>query len=481
MKNSKKEILKGLGWSSLENIFNSGITFVAGLVLSIILSPEEFGVIGIVLILVAIGNTIIDSGFSNALIRATTINQVGLNTVFFFNLITGVTLIGCVYLLASPLSDFLEINELTELLRLMSIIFLLDALILIPRTILIRDLRFKDLSLCSSSGSFFGGLIGIILALKGFGVWSLVSQQITKRIVTTGIIFIVVRWKPTFNISIEQFRYYYKFGSKLLLSSLIDTIYKNVYQFVIGKFYSPLQLGLYNRADQFKSIFSNNLSAIIQRVSYPTLSKVKDNDLLLYQNLKDFNLFSALTSTFLMILLSTIAKSIILIILGLEWAQSIDYLRIICVAGIFHPLHLLNLNLLMVKNRSDLFLKVEIIKKSYAIIPIAVGILYGIKPMLYLFVASSIISLYVNSYFTGKIIGYNFKNQIEDIYIFFLISGTIGLGVMQIENYLSNNLLILILQLLSYVGIHILIFELINQKEYHRLKRFILSLVIKHK
>lgn len=420
----KKQAVRGVGWSFADSMLGQGITFIVGLVLARLLSPDEYGLIGIITIFITVFNSIVDSGFSNALIRKNDATDKDYNTMFLVNLGISVVLFGLMFLCAPFIAQFFARPELTALCRVMGIVVVINALSIVQNTVLTKRLDFKTKTKASFISSIISGVVGIVMAYSGYGVWALVGQQISRQLLNTICLWVFNRWFPNFTFSIESFREMWKFGWKLLVSAMIDTTWKEIYQVVIGKCYSPATLGLYTRASQFASICSSNLTTIIQRVSYPALSKMQDDRARLKNGYKRVIKITMLVTFTLMLGLGGCAKSLILVLIGEQWLPCVPMLQIVCFSMMFYPLHALNLNMLQVQGRSDLFLKLEIIKKCIAVIPLLLGVFIGIYWMLMGSVITGIFALYLNAYYSGPYLKYNIWEQAMDILPSLLMSLT---------------------------------------------------------
>ena len=376
----KHKAIHGVGWSFIDNIASSGITFLVGLVLARLLTPKEYGIMAMIAVFIAVSNSIIDSGFSNALIRKTRIERVDYNTVFYFNLTVSILIYTLLYLAAPAISVFFKESVLVEIIRILGLVLIINAFSVIPRTQFVRDVNFKTQTKVSLISSISSGVFGIGMALGGMGVWSLVGQQLSRQFLNTLFLWIYSKWYPVWEFSRKSFKELFEFGSKLLLSGLLDTIYKNIYYIIIGRFYTSAQLGQYTRADQFNMIFSSNLTSV---VSYPVLSSIQEEPERLREAYQKVIKITMLITFACMLGLAAVAKPLILILIGEKWLPAVYFLQIICFSGMLYPLHAINLNILQVKGRSDLFLKLEIIKKIIAVGPIVVGVVYGIEYMLW--------------------------------------------------------------------------------------------------
>lgn len=411
----KHKTVKGVSWSFIDSISSQGITFLVGLVLARLLTPEDYSLLGIIVIFIAVFNCIVDSGFSNALIRKTDATDKDYNTVFVSNLVISVVLCAALYLSASAIAEFFNRPQLIDLLKVMSFIIIINAFAIIQRTILMKRIDFKTQTKVSIISSVSSGIVGIGMAITGFGVWSLVGQQISRQGLNTLFLWIYAKWYPKLQFSVESFKELFGFGWKLLVSSLIATIWNEIYKVVIGKCYAPATLGQYTRADQFASIFSSNMTTVVQRVSYPVLSTIQDDKVRLKSAYKRIIKVAMLPTFVLMLGMAGCAKSMIQVMVGDQWLPAVPFLQIVCFQMMLYPLHSLNLNMLQVEGRSDLFLKLEIIKKIIAVCPILLGIFVGIYWMLMGSVFTGCISYYLNAYYSGPSLGYSIKEQIIDI------------------------------------------------------------------
>ena len=471
----KNRAVHGAKWSFIDNISNSGVTFLVGLILARLLTPAEYGIMAMIAIFIAVSNSIVDSGFSNALIRKVRIDRVDYNTVFVFNLIVSIVLYILLYTSAPAISLFFKEPVLTNVLRVIGLILIVNALGIIPRTILVRGIDFKTQTKVSIISSVSSGLVGVGMAIMGFGVWSLVWQQLSRQILNSLFLWIFCKWIPQWEFSIKSFKEMFGFGYKLLLSGLLDTLYKNIYYVIIGRCYSPAQLGQYSRAEQFNMIFSSNLTSIVQRVSYPVLSSIQEEPERLREAYRQIIKTTMLVTFACMLGLAAVAKPLIIILIGEKWLPAVSFLQIICFSGMLYPLHAINLNILQVKGRSDLFLKLEIIKKTIAVFPILIGIFYGIEYMLWGSVLTSFIAYFLNSYYSADLIRYSTIEQIRDVLPVFTVSFTIA-AVMWLFSLLDISVYIqLPTQIKVGLTMAFAVYERLRLPEYLEVKRLGLS------
>lgn len=480
----KNKTVKGASWSFIDSISSQGVTFLVSLVLARLLTPDEYGLIGIISIFIAVFNSIVDSGFSNALIRKNDARDIDYNTVFLTNLIISILLFFVLFLSAPAISHFFNQPQLIPLLRVMGAIVIINAFAIIQRTILVKKVDFKTQTKVSLISSITSGVIGIGMAVRGCGVWSLVGQHISRQFLNSAFLWIFSKWYPKLQFSFKSFKELFSFGWKLLVSGLIDTVWREIYQVVIGKCYSPATLGQYTRAQQFANICSSNLNSVVQRVSYPVLSSVQDDKERLKGGYKRIIKVTMLVTFTLMLGMSAVAKPMILTMVGEQWLPCVPFLQIICFQMMLYPLHSLNLNMLQVQGRSDLFLKLEIIKKIIGIVPLLLGIFVNIYWMLGGSVVTGFIAYYLNAYYSGPLLNYSIKEQVKDILPSFGVAVAMAVPVFVLGFIHINPFLLLLLQIVVGAAITIAICEATRLPEYLEIKGIampIINKVIKRK
>lgn len=437
----KNKTISGLFWSFVDVLVNHGLQFVIQLILLRLLLPEHFGIIGMILIVLAISNSIIDSGFSQALIRDQQTSQADYSTVFYFNLCIAVTIYGLLFIASPFISTFYREPQLVLILRTLSLVLIANALGLVQRVMLVKNVNFKVLAQINAIAFTTSGVITIVLALNGFGVWSLVFNTLAMQIIQTLLLWLFNRWLPSPVFNIESFKKYLKFGYKLLLSGLLNTFYNNLFFVLIGRMHTTAQLGFYTNAVKLSDTASELLSTTVQRVSYPVLSKIQDDEALLKSGFRKIVKLAAFINFPVMVGLAVIANPLFNLVLGEKWLPSVPYFQLLCLAGMLYPLHALNLNILQVKGRSDLFLFIEIVKCVVLTILIALSLLFklGILGLVWAAVINSYISLYINTYFSAREIAYSAKSQLKDISPMFVISIGMGIGVYFIGKVVPDN------------------------------------------
>lgn len=431
----KHKTLKGTVWSSLERFSVQGVGFVVMIIMARILTPDDYGLVAMLTIFIAISQSLVDSGFSQALIRKQDRSETDNSTVFFFNIGVGLALYIILFLCAPLIARFYNEPILSPITRVISLSVLINSFVVVQRAILTSRIDFKTQAKASLSAAVISGIAGISMAYTGFGVWSIVWYQLSNLTVNVVLLWILSKWRPRLLYSWKSFRELFGFGSKLAASGILDTLYKNIYLIVIGKIFSAADLGYYTRASQFSQFPSSNLSGIIQRVTYPVLCTIQDDDDRLRNVYRRFLRLSAFIVFPLMIGLAAVAKPLILLLLKEQWSFCIILLQIICFSMMWFPIHAINLNLLQVKGRSDLFLKLEVIKKCIGVAILCITVPMGLVAMCTGGIFSSIICLIVNTHYTGKLIQVGFLTQMRDLLptlTYSLATGIIVFGIVNI-------------------------------------------------
>ena len=466
----REKTITGVGWSAADAFLGQGVSFIVGIILARLLSPEEYGLIGIVTIFTTIMLGVVDSGFSNALIRKNNVTNDDYNTLFTLNLVFSVALFALLFACAPWIAHFFERPQLVELLRVMGLLLILQALSIVQNTILSRKIDFKTKTKASVISAILSGIIGISMAYMGFGVWSLVAQQLSRQLIYTVCLWFYNRWWPRIRISIESCKYMWGFGWKILVSGLLNNIWNEIYQVIVGKCYSPATLGQYTRAQQYASIFSSNLTVIVQRVSYPVLSQVQDNRermVSAYRRIIKTTMFVTAT---IMIFMGAVSEPLIYCLIGPQWHQAATFLPLICVSLSLYPLHAINLNMLEVQGRTDIFLYLEIIKKIIAVGPICLGIFIGIYWMLVGTIITGIIAFFLNSFYTGKSLGYSSWMQLKDVLPSYGIAMTVAIAVYFLKYLPLSNWVLLPIQIIVGAIVFIVICKITDMEEYMEVK-----------
>ncbi|MEE0962064.1 MAG: lipopolysaccharide biosynthesis protein [Bacteroidales bacterium] len=474
----RNKTIKGTFWSAADAFLGQGITFVVGIVLARLLSPEEYGMIGICLIFTTILNGIVDSGFSNAIIRKKEATNDDYNTMFITNMVVSIVLYALLYFLAPLISSFFQM-ELTSIVRVIGLVLIINGLSLTQQTNLTKKIDFKTKTKASIVSAILSGAIGIGMAYAGFGVWALVAQLLSKQTVYTIALWILNRWMPNFHFSVESFKYMWGFGWKLLVSGLLDRLWAQMYQVVVGKFYSPATLGQYTRGREYANIFSANITSIVQRVTYPVLAEVQDEKERMVSAYRKVIKVTMFVTCVCMISLGAVAEPLIYCLIGEKWHQAATFLPLICISMSLYPLHAINLNMLQVQGRSDIFLYLEIVKKIIAIGPLCIGIFFDIYWMLIGSIVTGFICFFLNSYYTGKKLGYSSWKQLKDIVPSYGVALVIALAVYFLKYLPLSHWIVLPMQIAVGILVFFAVCEAIKLSEYIEIKNIAILAVNK--
>ena len=444
----KDKAVRGVGWSAIDGIAQYIVTFLIGILLARLLSPDDFGLIGLTAIFVALSNTFINGGVIQALIRKKEVTDHDYNTAFLVNIGMSVFLYFLLFVCAPFISKFFHIGELTLVIRVSSLKFIIGSLSLVQNVQLVKRIDFKTKAKISLASAVIGGSIGIALAFRGFGVWALVIQELATISIRTISLWSVLKWVPNFQFYLESFKELFGYGSKIMISELLDTLWREMSNAVIGRFYNPSTLGQYARSRQFSSILSNNLTLVVQRVTLPILADIQDERERLANAYRKIVKCSMFVSAIGMFLMGAMSEPLLYCLIGPKWHEAAVYLPLICISGSTYPLQAINLNILKVQGRSDLILNLEVIKKLVAIIPLIIGALVGIMPMLYTYLLTCVISFFLNSHYSGKLLGYSSIQQLRDISPSYVIAIVVATSVFFLKYIPASPWVILPLQIM---------------------------------
>lgn len=472
----KQQTISGITWSIVDNAYTQIITFVVGIILARLLEPKEFGLIGMIMIFIAIAQSFVDSGFSQALIRKKDCTEKDYNTVFYFNILVSVMFYLILFFSAGIISAFFNQSELINIIKVMGLSVILNGFGIVQGAQLTKEIDIKTQTKISAIANTASGILAIYLAYIGFGVWSLVWRAMTINLFRITLLWMWHKWRPQLMFSFQSFKELFGFGSKLLASGLLNTIFENLYYLVIGKYFSAQQLGYYTRALTFANLPSANINGVIQRVSYPVLAKIQDNPNAVKSGFKKLIKNTMFITFILMLIMAAIAKPLILTLIGQKWLQSVIYLQLLCFSLMLYPLHSLNLNVLNVKGRSDLFLKLEVIKKILVVPVIVIGIIWGIIPMILGMIIHSFVCYFLNSRYAGLLINYSVTEQIKDITPGFILAGIVAILIF-IPSLFINTLPIIMLsgQLLLAAILVFTISEMTKLEPYLEIKEIVLE------
>jgi teichuronic acid exporter len=474
-KSLKQIAVHGIFWSSIDQFAAQGVGFVIGIILARILAPSDYGLIGMLAIFMAIAQSFIESGFSSALVQKADRTEADFSTVFYFNLGIGFLFYILLFIASPWIADFYSVPLLEPITKVFALNFVISAFSLVHRTKLLIKVDFKTQTKISVISVVISGSIGITLAYKGFGVWALVFQGLVAAVCQTTLFWFFTKWKPLFVFSKKSFNRLFRYGSKLLASGLLNTIYNNIYTMVIGKVFSASDLGYYSRAQQLQSLPAATITGILQRVTFPIFCSIQDDDARLISAYRKLIRLASFIIFPLMFLLVSIAKPLVILLVTEKWLPAVDLFQILCFAGMWFPIHAINLNILQAKGRSDLFLRLEVLKKVMGTIVLVITIPLGLKIMVLGQAFSSFASLFLNTYYTGKYFNYGIVKQLKDIFIFlFLAISLCGITLVVIQSFYANWVQLIVGTLL-YTGTYFIISKLFRFDELNE----ILSLFFK--
>lgn len=474
----KNQARSGMVWTFAQQFGNQIVGFGVSLVLARILMPEEFGLIGMIAIFISVGQTLVQSGLTQSLIRAPQLENADYSTVFYYNLLSGFVIYFLIYLAAPLIADFYDQPILTSLTRLYCIVFIINGFSAVQQARFTRNLNFKIQTIIALPATLIGGAVGIAMAYLDYGVWSLVWSQLIISFVGALLFWYYSSWRPELTFSRKLFKKHFGYGFKLAASGLLDTLFNNAYLIIIGKFFAPAQVGFYTRAETMKQLPVKNLSSALDKVTFPLFSKIQNDDI----RLKD--IYSRLMKIVLiiiaptMVLLAVIAEPLFRFLFTEKWLPAVPYFQILSVVGILYPINAYNLNILKVKGRSDLFLKLEIIKKIIITLVIIATIPFGIYALLWGQVVIALAGLFINAHYTGKFIKYTAIDQIKDLIPILLIAGFAGLCCFIIDNYIMQNfmdIIRIITGLFSFCIIYLPLGYIFEKNVFLQLKNLVLN------
>lgn len=429
---NNKSVLSNFIWRFLERCGAQGVTLIVSIVLARLLDPNVYGTIALVTIFTTIMQIFVDSGMGNALIQKKDADDLDFSSVFYFNIVMCSVLYLIMFFLAPFIAKFYKIPELTAVVRVLSLILVISGVKNVQQAYVSRHLMFKRFFFATLGGTIGAAVIGIIMAYFGFGVWALVAQMLFNTTIDTLILWITVKWRPKKMFSMQRLKSLFSYGWKLLISALLDTVYNNIRQLIIGKVYTKSDLAYYNNGKKYPEYLVSNINTAIDSVLLPTMSNEQNHP----ERVKSMTRRAIKTATFiimpLMVGFAVCSRQLVSLILTDKWLPSVPFMQIFCISFAFYPIHTANLNAIKAMGRSDLFLKLEIIKKSIGVVTIIIAIKFGVMAMAYSMLITSFISQVVNSFPNKKLLNYSYLEQLKDMLpqiILSLVMGTIVYAV----------------------------------------------------
>lgn len=472
----KKKAATSLVWTFAQQFGNQIIGFVVSLVLARILLPEEFGLIGMIAVVVSVGGALLEGGTTNSLIRDTHCNHTDYSTIFFFQIGSSIIIYGFIYFLAPLVSLFYDEPLLTSILRVYSISLIINAFSSVQFARLTKVMNFKTQTIIAIPSAIVGGISGVWMAKNGYGVWSLVWSNLILSLANTVQIWSYSKWVPVFKFDAKKLAKHLNFGYKLILSDLLNRVFNNIFLIAIGKNFSAAQVGFYTRAETMNQLPVRNISKALGKVTFPLFVKIQGDDKrlrIIYRKLMKMVVFVVAP---LLIFLAFLAEPIFRFLFTEKWLPAVPYFQVLCITGIMFPLHSYNLDILNVKGRSDLFLKLEIIKKVLILIILLFTLPFGIMAILYGQVFISLMAFFVNAHYSGKYIGYTGIQQLKDVSPIILLAVISGVLISLEDRFFLVNLMDLYRIVIGGVSgtlFYLLSAKLLKLKSYYELMNLI--------
>lgn len=463
---TKKKVLGSLFWRFSERTAAQGVSFVVSVILARLLTPEDYGLIGLITVFISIATVFVSSGFGNALIQKENATQTDFSSVFYFSIFMGMVMYIILFICAPFIASFYNDPLLTPVVRVLSLSLVIAGVNSVQQAYVSKTMQFKRFFFSTIIGTLVSAVIGIFMAYKGYGVWALVIQNLSNQIMDTCILWFTVKWRPTLEFSFTEMKKMFSYGWKLLFSSLLDTVYNNLYSLVIGKFYSAKDLGHYNRGRNIPNMVITNINGSIQSVMFPAFSNCQGDKV----RLKAMVRRSIMTSTYIimpaMIGLAAVAKPLTILLLTEKWLPSVPFMQFSCFILAFWPIHTTNLQAINAVGRSDIFLKLEIIKKVLGFSIMVISIPMGLYAMMIGNCFSAVISSFLNASPNRKLLNYGYREQIRDILPALLLSVFMGMIVLLWSMTDMSSILILVCQVVTGAVIYFFGSKLLKLESY---------------
>lgn len=446
IKENNTNIISSFIWRFLERCGAQGVTLIVSIVLARLLDPKVYGTVALVTIFTTIMQIFVDSGMGSSLIQKKDADDLDFSSVFYFNVCMCSVLYMIMFFAAPFIASLYKMPELTSVIRVLSLILVISGVKNVQQAYVSRHLMFKKFFFATLGGTIGAAIVGILMAYLGYGVWALVAQMLFNAIVDTIILWITVKWRPKKMFSFSRLKGLFSFGWKLLVSALLDTIYNNLRQLIIGKVYTKQDLAYYNNGKKYPEYLVSNINTAIDSVLLPTMSNEQDHP----ERVKSMTRRAIKTATFiimpLMVGFAVCAKPIVSLILTDKWLPAVPYMQIFCVSFAFYPIHTANLNAMKAMGRSDLFLILEIIKKAIGLVTIVIALKFGVMAMAYSMLITSFISQVVNAWPNKKLLGYSYLEQVKDMLPQIGLSVLMGAIVYSVVIFNLSSLLTFLIQ-----------------------------------
>ncbi len=476
---NNKRIYSSLALKYFERMLYQGITFVVQIILARILIPSDYGVLSIITVFVALSQVFVQSGFSTALVQNKDVTKEDYSSVLWVSILIAIVLYVILFFSAPWIAVFYEMPELSTVLRILALILIPGAYNSIQNAIISREMSFKQLVYCTTGAVIISGTIGIIMAYRGFGVWSLVVQQLSNSVIICVLLSFTAKWKIRFTINFKRIKILFAFGWKLLCANMIDRLYQEFQSLVIGKRYSSADLGYFNRGKQFPQLIVDNINGSIQTVMLPVFSREQDDPIRLKSMMRRAIVTSSYIVFPMVIGLFVVAEPLVRILLTDKWISCVPYLRVFCIVYAFYPIHTANLQAMNAQGKSDYYLKLEIIKKTIGMIALFITLVFFNTPLAISFGVAfvSIIACFLNAYPNRKLLNYSYFEQMKDIAPALLLSLIMGLTIYPLEFVISSIWLLLFAQVFCGCCIYIVLSEILKLECYIYIKTQLASVI----
>lgn len=463
---SKKTVVSGLFWRLLERIGAQGVHFIVSIVLARMLEPELFGIITLINVYIAILDVFVDSGLGNALIQKKDADDLDFSSVFFFNIVVCCLLYLIMFSAAPLISRFYRMPEITAPIRVISLILIISGVKNVQQAYVSRTMQFKRFFYATLGGTVGAAVLGIWMAYAGFGLWALIAQSLFNMTVDTIILWLTVEWRPKWMFSFERLKFLLSYGGKLLASSLLDTAYNKTRELIIGRMYTPASLAFYEKGGNFPAVISNNINTSINSVLFPAMSSAQDDR----EAVKRMTRRSIRVCSYIMwpmmMGLSACAEPLVKLILTEKWLPCVPYLRIFCIIYAFYPVHTANLNAIKALGRSDIFLKLEILKKAVGLLLLLISMHFGVMMIAYSLLLSTAASVIINTWPNRTILNYTYGQQMKDIFPSIALSALMFTVAWSVQFFGQGIVVTLVLQIITGFVVYIAGSKMFSIKSY---------------
>lgn len=463
----KFQVFSGLLWKFAERIGAQAITFVLSIILARLLSPSDYGAIAVLLVFITIADVFVNAGFGSALIQKKDADDLDFSSVFYFSFIFSVFVYFVVFLAAPFIANFYNMPILQPALQVLALRIPAAAINSVQQAYVSRNMQFKKFFYSTLSGTAASALVGIFMAYNDYGIWSLVGQYLSNAVINTIVLFSVINWRPQLIFSLQRLKSLFSYGWKLLLSGLIDTGYQSLNSLLIGKFYTPADLAFFDTGKKFPMVIVTNINSSISSVLFPALASEQDEPERVKAHTRKAIQISSYIMWPMMLGMAACADSIVSLVLTDKWLSAVPYLQIACITYVLWPIHTANLQAINAMGRSDIFLKLEIVKKFVGISILIFTMQYGVLAIALGGILGGMISTFINAYPNGYLLKYSYMEQIKDILPSVILALFIAVIIKCFNNYFENSVSLLIVDILLFITLYILISYLINNKEFN--------------